>query len=288
MPLIHGTEIGSKELEAVVGGPGWDAARFARLCNAVIWAEAGHERSSSLSQTERVFVRDNGIDAELLIDAPPGEFDRSRLLTPGWNVLQYKLREGGSGRSHAISGIKTAERSAIRTIFEKTKRRPNSYVLLTNLDLGHEDKISLREAIFEGYDRPEEVRVEVYGAGELAPALNNLPHLRSAFFAPSDFQIWEQAWATHLEQKSVSHVPLTGRDDEIKNLRTLVDDPSVRAILVSGPSGIGKSRLILEATRHRPVCGELLILGKSVIRHTQAVDTGASGLRAGNGTSHTP
>jgi hypothetical protein len=36
------------------------------------------------------------------------------------------------------------------------------------------------------------------------------------------------------------------------------------------------------------VCGELLILGKSVIRHTQAVDTGASGFRAGNGTSHTP
>jgi hypothetical protein len=253
MPLIHGSELGSKELEAVVGGPGWDASRFARLCNAIIWTEAGHERSSSLSLTERVFVRDKGIDAELLIEATPAEFERSRFLTPGWNVLQYKLREGGSGRRHAIGGIKTAERSAIRKIYEKTNRRPDSYVLLTNLDLDHDDKLAVREAILEGYDQREEVEVEIYGAGELAAALNNFPHLRSAFFASSDFQIWGQAWATHLEQKSVSHVPLTGRDEEIKNLRTLVDDPSIRAIVASGPSGIGKSRLILEATRHRPL-----------------------------------
>jgi hypothetical protein len=251
MSLVHGEEIGSRELEATVGGPAWDADRFARLCNAIIWTEAGHERSSSFSLTERVFVRDKGIDAELEIEVSPSEFDRSRFLIGGWNVLQYKKREGGNDRANAISGIRNTERSAIKKIFEKTSRRPNSYVLLVNLDLDHEDKRLLRESILDGYDRRDGVKVEVFGAGELAAALNNLPHLRSAFFATADFQTWQRAWNAHLMQKSVAHAALIGRDTEATGLRTLVDDPTVRVIFVSGPSGIGKSRLILEATKHR-------------------------------------
>ncbi len=251
MSLVHGQEIGSRELEAAIGGPAWDAGRFARLCNAIIWTEAGQERSSSLSLTERVFVRDNGIDAELEIEVSQSEFDRSRFLVRGWNILQYKKREGGNDRANAISGIRNTERSAIKKIFEKTGRRPNSYVLLLNLDLVHEDKRLLRESIVDGYDQRDGVKVEVLGAGELAAALNNLPHLRSAFFATTDFQTWYLAWDAHLMQKSVAHAALIGRDAEARNLRTLVDDPTVRVIFVSGPSGIGKSRLILEATKHR-------------------------------------
>lgn len=253
MSLVHGEEIGSKELEAAVGGPAWDADRFARLCNAIIWTEAGHERSPSISLTERVFVRDNGIDAELEVEVSPSEFDRSRFLVHGWNILQYKKREGGNDRAKAIGGIRNTERFAIKRIFEKTSRRPDSYVLLVNLDLGHEDKKLLRKSILDGYDRRDGVKVEVFGAGELAAALNNLPHLRSAFFAATDFQTWHRAWNAHLRQKSVAHAALIGRDSEARSLRTLVDDPTVRVIFVSGPSGIGKSRLILEATKHRSV-----------------------------------
>lgn len=125
--------------------------------------------------------------------------------------------------------------------------------MLVNLDLGHEDKRLLRESILDGYDRRDGVKVEVFGAAELAAGLNNLPHLRSAFFATTDFQTWYRAWEAHLRQKSVAHAALIGRDTETKSLRTLVDDPTVRVIFVSGPSGIGKSRLILEATKHRSI-----------------------------------
>ena len=38
----------------------------------------------------------------------------------------------------------------------------------------------------------------------------------------------------------------------MSRLKALVDDPRVRVIVLSGPHDIGKSRLALEATRHRP------------------------------------
>ena len=38
----------------------------------------------------------------------------------------------------------------------------------------------------------------------------------------------------------------------MSRLRSLVDDPRVRVIVLSGPHDMGKSRLALEATRHRP------------------------------------
>lgn len=127
MSLAHGEEIGSKKLEAAVGGPAWDADRFARLCNAIIWTEAGQERSSSLSLTERVFVRDNGIDAELEVDVSQSEFDHSRFLVGGWNVLQYKKREGETTEPTPSAGFETQNDS--RSI-ESLKKRAGDPTLM--------------------------------------------------------------------------------------------------------------------------------------------------------------
>lgn len=248
MSLVHGEDIGAEELESVVAGPGWDAGRFARLCNAIVWVQADKQRSHSLSLTERVLVADNGIDAMLEMDAQDEEPGGSRYFVNGLNIYQYKKRAGGGNRRTSIDEIRRKERSAVKQIFEKTHRRPDSYLLFVNLDLSHDDKLLIKQSILEGYDR--ELKVEIIGAAELAAALNNMPHLRSAFFAGSDFQTWNQALEAHLKQK-VPHAALVGRDDELKRLKDLIDDPRVRVVVISGHSGVGKSRLLLEATRHR-------------------------------------
>jgi hypothetical protein len=49
-----------------------------------------------------------------------------------------------------------------------------------------------------------------------------------------------------------SEVPaVVGRHEFLATLRELIDDPTVGAIVLIGPHMMGKTRLALEATRHR-------------------------------------
>jgi predicted ATPase/class 3 adenylate cyclase len=43
--------------------------------------------------------------------------------------------------------------------------------------------------------------------------------------------------------------PLVGREDELEHVRRLLADPAVRVVTLTGPGGVGKSRLALEAAR---------------------------------------
>ena len=160
MALVHGRAISSEEVESIVSRE-FTAREFASLCNAVAWATAGHVCSSVPSFTERVNVRDKGIDAEWNIELCADHEYASPLLGPGWNVFQYKQRDVfAQGRDRTYTNLKAGLRGAIRSLRDDAGRQPQRYVLFTNLDLSHEQKTALRPAVLKRLMHIERVKLE--------------------------------------------------------------------------------------------------------------------------------
>jgi hypothetical protein len=202
----------------------------------------------------RVNARDDGIDAEWYVEIPDdGRPLPTPLVGPGWNVFQYKKRDlMARDRRRIISNLQSSLTGAVCKLVQNFGRCPNRYVLFVNVDLKGSDKTALKKSIVEGYDQAG-LYVEIVGAAELAALLNTYPHLRAAYFAEQSLKTWEEAQRAHSQQKFVgADVDLIGREAELEHLQSLIDDPRVRGIVLSGPHDIGKSRLVLEATRHRP------------------------------------
>jgi DNA-binding transcriptional ArsR family regulator len=198
-------------------------------------------------------VKDHGIDAQWEAELPQDPNYAGPLLGPGRNISQFKQRDVfAQGRAKALSGLTQGLKAAIKKLDEETGKRPDRYVIFTNLDMSHEQKNSLKQEALEDYDRPQDVHVEVVGAAELAAFLNDLPHIRSSFFATNKFMTWEAGWNAHTQRKIYgASVELIGRDDELRAVSSALDDPTVRAVILSGPNNIGKTRLALEAARAR-------------------------------------
>ena len=254
MPLFIGQPIDARELEQATST--WSPEHFVSMCDALVWAVSGRACPGLPSLTERIYAGDDGIDAEWTLDLP--DDDRSLptpIIGPGWNVFQYKKRDLiAQDRRRIFSNLKSSLRGAVAEVAERNDgRHPDHYSVFANIDLKHDQTATLKAAVLEGYSRASEVRVEVVGAAELAAFLNDHPHLRAAYFSPLAFKTWEEADRAHRSHKLFgSNVDLIGREEEVKRLRSLADDPHVRAIVLSGPHDIGKSRLALEGTRHLP------------------------------------
>ncbi|QIN78289.1 hypothetical protein GBA65_06930 [Rubrobacter marinus] len=266
---VRGKESTAREVENGFRLDQGAEERFASLCNAVAWAESRKRARSLPSFTERVKAKDFGIDAEWDTEVADGE-DKYPLLGPGWNVYQYKMRDlSTTGRDKLISGLVSdlaggsKKEAALADLYERTGRRPDRYVLFTNLDLTHRtvkegekgQKEKLKDAILDGYDDPEGVRVEIVGAAELAASLNGLPHVRAAYFGGSRFSTAQEELARHEKVGGLpERIALVGRDAESDRLRSFLEDPEARAMFISGSQDMGKSRIALEVTSaERPV-----------------------------------
>ncbi len=255
MALLIGQPLNGRELEQFTSP--WSPERFASMCDALAWAASGRECLSLLQSTTRVNAKDGGIDAEWSVEIQDdGRAVPTPILGPGWNVFQYKKRDIiAQDRRRVISSLKSSLRGAASDLVKKDKggRYPNRYVLFVNVDLKGSDRLAIKKKILEGYPEASNLHVEIVGATEFAYLLNNYPHLRAAYFTPSSFKTWEEAYNAHKRQKLFRvGVELMGREEELDRLRSFVDDPRVRVIVLSGSHDIGKSRLALEATRHRP------------------------------------
>lgn len=253
MPPVHGRSIAATEIEDVVSRE-FTPQRFASLCNAISWAASGRRCPSLPSFTERVNAKDGGVDSEWQADLPVVDY-QSPLLKSGWNVAQYKQRDVfAQGRAATFRGLAAGLKGAIRDVVARTGRQPSKYVLFTNVDLTHltkGQKATLKEQILKGARR--KIPVEIVGAAELAALLNSAPHLRSAFFAAAEFATWHTAWDNLMQTKLFgAGVRLIGRDEELVKIRSFVDSPEVRVIVISGAHNIGKSRLALQACEHLP------------------------------------
>jgi hypothetical protein len=249
MPQFHERAVTSEDVERLTGRD-FGSAGFASMCNAIVWASAKKRPTSLPSFTERVNVRDKGIDAEWGIELPEDE-SASPLLGPGFNVFQYKQRDVAAlGREALVSRLKSDLNGAVEELFRKAKRRPDRYVLFTNLDLTHDQKRELKEKMLEGYDRPEDVAVEVAGAAEMATFLTDMPHLRYAYLGTPSFSAVEAEWMALASRKPFgAGVKLIGREEEMDALSSFFEDPEARAMVVVGPQGMGKTRVVLEAAR---------------------------------------
>ncbi len=251
MALLIGQPIDAEELEKATSN--WPPERFATLCNAVVSAASALAFQTFPSFTSRVNVKDGGIDAE--VEIPPGEGHiPTPILGPGWNVLQYKKRDVlARKRQSIIALLRSSLNGSLKKLEKNFGKKADRYVLFVNSHLTPNETHSLKKSIRANDGEDLGTHVEVIGAAELAALLNDHPHLRAAFFAPLTFQTWEDAYAAHQGKKRFgSHVELVGREAELDHLKALVDNPQVRAIVVSGPHDMGKSRLALEATKHRP------------------------------------
>ena len=248
MSLPHGREISSSQVELIVGRE-FAIKRFVSLCNSLVWATSKSQQLAQTSFTERVFVKDSGIDAEWTIDLP-GELHQGALIRQGWNVFQYKQRDvTGSDRQQIVASLRRDLRGAAQEVSTRTGNRPDHYSLFTNIDLTHEEKEQLAAAVREGFEHP--LQVTIRGATEVAIALNDSPHLRSAFFSTDRFSTWERSWLNHNKASITGRVPdLIGRGGDVTEIKAAVDDDRIRVVAITGPSGIGKSRLTFEATAH--------------------------------------
>lgn len=262
MTLVHGREISAEQIELIVGRQ-YPVQRFASMCNAVVWALSQPAGMTQVALTERVFVADDGIDGELVVEVPPFSPPTESLFTPGLNVLQYKQRDvTARDRNRIVGDLRRNLEGAIREVMNRTGRPLESYVLFTNINLTIAETHDLEDAVRNGVDG---TRGHVVGASELAAALNNLPHLRSAFFSTAKFATWERSWEAHntvaLTGTAPAHV---GRTDMGLAAATAVDDKDIHVLLLAGPPDIGKTRLALEATRHKQLETVVAMEGRSL------------------------
>ncbi|MGH7180741.1 MAG: hypothetical protein ACREJN_02050, partial [Nitrospiraceae bacterium] len=253
MALLIGQPISADELEQATST--WPPERFATLCNAVAWAASGRTSQELPSFTSRVNVKDGGVDAVWNITIPQGNDPiPTPILGPGWNVFQYKKRDVlADKRQPIITRLRSSLVGALKEIEKNFSRKPDRYVLFVNIHFTPNETASLKKSIRTTDDEDLKTHVDVVGAAELAALLNDHPHLRAAFFTPLAFQTWEDAYDAHRNKKRFgSSVELVGRESQLDRLKTLVESPLIRAIVLNGPHDMGKSRLALEATKHRP------------------------------------
>lgn len=92
MALLIGQPLIGRELEQETSR--WGPARFASMCDALVWAVSGRRCPGLPSFTARVNAQDGGIDTEWSVELPENSFSAlTPILGPGWNVFQYKKRD---------------------------------------------------------------------------------------------------------------------------------------------------------------------------------------------------
>jgi hypothetical protein len=150
MSLAHGKPIEAEEVERVCSRQ-FDARRFACLCNSVAWAQSGRNQPSLPSFTERVNVKDGGMDSAWQAQLPDDRDYSGSLLGAGLNISQYKQRDVFSqSRAKVFTDLLHGMTGALKDLYESTGNRPDRYVVFTNLDLTHECRGNLIMSSFFG------------------------------------------------------------------------------------------------------------------------------------------
>ena len=102
--LSHGQRITAEQIASITRC--WSPDEFVSLCNTVVWASARRQGTILPSFTERIYVKDEGIDAEY-VELSNEAGNSSHLIGAGWNVLQYKQRDTlAQDRKKLVAGLK--------------------------------------------------------------------------------------------------------------------------------------------------------------------------------------
>ncbi len=240
-----------------------DSVRFANFCNSVVVAVSSRSMPTMPILSEKAGA-DGGIDGEWTIPPDRVADFSSPFALPGWNVFQFKARSvDGRGRNAALSKLTGDSDGALAKLLERVAQAKecSKYSFFTNLQLGLEtqsktldDKLlqkqrqELKDAIAN--DSAGTTPVEIVDAAQLAAIVNAHPALRLTYFSATVARPWDEAWALENRVKDYKvSVPFVGRAGELNRVREWLGDPVAKVIVISGPSGMGKTRLALEVTR---------------------------------------
>ncbi len=220
-----------------------------RLCGAVIrqaLADAG-VWSATLRITERIHVPDDGVDAECTIPAVAGVHEFQGLVGPGRTAYQFKYRD--VLRAAARKVLVTELVRELRMRSNPLRRDYNRYVLMTNLHLASPEMRRLTQALEPAAAGGAKV-VVVWGAAEIANALNSKPHLRHIFFAEGGLSTLDLAEAElRAAYRDVGWPAFVDRQAESAALESFLNDPSARVLRVRGPRYSGKTRVVLDTLK---------------------------------------
>jgi len=228
-----------------------DERAFVRLCATLVASAAGEMVGDFAvpNWTERINVADRGVDAEYT--APTSILESGGLLGPGRNVYQVKWRRLGTRPARSvIQEFRKAVTGGLKDLVSRNGSLPDRYVLLVNLDLSRADRETLAQALRkdcpEFTDRP----LIIWGAAEIAAALNSHPHVRHAFFSEGAFCTLEVAEEElRARYEAIGWVDFIGYTEPIRVIQEFIGKPTGRLLLVTGIAYSGKTRTVLEALK---------------------------------------
>jgi hypothetical protein len=244
---VFGQAVSARDIEDLPPDAG--PTDFVRLCGAVIGAALGERvgRFTLPDITERIAVPDGGIDAQYTAPGDVSWRETHGLIGPGNTVFQFKYRDARrSGRTRLAREI--ARRLCEE--FPRVAPHCDRYVLLTNLDLSSDHRRTLTKALVDSTPASSGRILVIWGAADLALAVNQNPHLRHLFFAKGDLCTLD--FAESELKASYEHVgwsKFVGRDQELAAIRAFVGDDTARLLDVFGPRDSGKTRLVIEALK---------------------------------------
>lgn len=230
-------DVEPKEIELL--GPG-----FAAFVNSLLAAESARADlgGEQLRTGSRDNVADGGVDAHLVSST------RTRWLPEGDTAWQFKSGDLQPAR------CKTELRGASWARDLVTSGA--SYRLVLGAALGGA-KIERRRdalievAVAEGLLGPgEEERIQVLDADHLArwasefPAISQTPELRGMVPQILPFNLWAET-----RRHQSSWVGDDDRNEVVESIRQAVTGHEHVELRVAGPSGVGKTRLVMEALR---------------------------------------
>ncbi|MFQ5828376.1 MAG: hypothetical protein ACE5JD_04370 [Candidatus Methylomirabilia bacterium] len=222
---------------------------FVRLCGALI-ARALAERVGVYTLprlSDRIAVPDEGVDAEYATPEDLPVHETGGLIGPGRTVFQFKYRD--VGRSNRAEIVRRMTHK-LREEFPEVAPRCDRYVFMTNVDLSGVQSRRLVEAMSKSSPASVGKRIVVWGAAEIANALNSSPHLRHLYFAREGLctlGIAEDELQTAYAE--LGWLSFVDRQRERDAIARFVTDKGSRVLQVVGLSLVGKTRLIIEGLR---------------------------------------
>ena len=181
---VFGQAVGAIDVERLPHETG--PVDFARLCGALIGrALAERVGTYTLPQlSERLSVPDGGVDAEYVTPEDLSLPETGGLIGPGRTVFQFKYRDIHRGnRSEIVKGLIRQ----LREEFPGVAAYCDRYVLMTNIDLSGAQSRRLKETLAKSTPASVGKQLVIWGAAEIALALNATPHLRHLYFGRDGF-----------------------------------------------------------------------------------------------------
>lgn len=221
---------------------GLGGANFGQFVSRLLAAETATYGMSgtTLETTYLENVGDGGVDAALR------GARETEWIPPGGSAWQFKA--GNLSPAGCKAELKGAAWAA------EILRTGGTYRLVLGISLTAQKIASRRDELVEAAVElgitDAASRIDVIAADQLArwiesfPALAVSPLLRSTGIVGQTFELWSQS-----SRHSTTWVSSADRDLQISSLRAAISGNSQRDIRLDGVSGLGKTRLVLEALR---------------------------------------